>query len=69
LLRQAEEHFEVFLTADQNLEYQKGLAGYGLAVVVLASRTTRLADLEPLIPRLLALLPEAKAGKVLRIAP
>ena len=62
LLRQAEKHFEVFLTADQNLECQQDLAGDRLAVVVLESRTTRLADLEPLIPALLASLPEAKAG-------
>jgi len=44
LLRKAESEFDVFLTADQNLEYQQNLTGYGLAVVVLASRSTRISN-------------------------
>lgn len=68
LLRLAEEEFDVFLTADQNLEYQQNLAGYTLAIAVLVSRTTRLADLEPLVPKLLEVLPELRSGEVCRLA-
>jgi len=68
LLRKAESEFEVFLTADQNLEYQQNLTGYDLAVVVLVSRTTRLADLELLVPKILESLSEVEAGNVHRIA-
>lgn len=68
LLRLAEMEFDVFVTADQNLEYQQNLAGYEIAVVVLAAPTTRLSDLEALIPEVLSLLPTVEPGKVKRIA-
>ena len=39
LLRRAQaEGFDVFLTADQNLEYQQNLSGSGLGVVVMLRR-------------------------------
>jgi hypothetical protein len=37
LLRLAEEEFDAFLTADQNVEYQQNLGSYRLDVVVLAA--------------------------------
>ena len=68
LLKLAEEAFEVFVTADQNLEYQQNLEGYELRIVVLAARSTRVADLEPLIPALLETLAEVTPGEIRRIA-
>ena len=68
LLRLAEDHFDVFITADQNLEYQQNLAGYRLGVVLLAARTTRMPDLTPLIPELLEILDQMTEGEVRRIA-
>lgn len=37
LLRRAEELFDVFITADQNLRYQQQLTGRKLAILVLPS--------------------------------
>lgn len=56
LLALAAERFDVFITADQNLQYQQNLNTLPLAVVVLMLHDTRLATIEPLIPQLLAVL-------------
>ncbi|MDN5941421.1 MAG: DUF5615 family PIN-like protein [Nitrospira sp.] len=59
LLRRAEERFDVFITADQNLRYQQNLSGRTLAILVLPSNQvplvvrlvpaveTRLATIQP----------------------
>ncbi len=68
LLELASSEFDVFLTADQNLQYQQNLEGYDLGVLVLAAPTNRLSDLTPLVPRILRALPELKPGTVVQIA-
>jgi hypothetical protein len=62
-----EERFEVFITADQNLEFQQNVAASGIAVVVLAARTNRLKDLQPLAPRLLEALSSIRPGQLARV--
>ena len=56
LLARARGHFDVFLTADQNLRYQQNLSALPVAVVVLVARSNRIQQLRPLIPQLLACL-------------
>lgn len=68
LLRLAEGEFDAFLTADQNVEYQQNLGAYNLAVIVLAAPTTRLQDLEALIPAVLNALEVTKSGEVVRVS-
>jgi hypothetical protein len=68
LLRRAvAKRFEVFITADQNLEYQQNLAASGLGVVVMAARTNRLPDLLPLVPAVLEALTSVRPGEVIRV--
>jgi predicted nuclease of predicted toxin-antitoxin system len=67
LLRRAAEHFDVLVTADQNVQFQQNLNALPLSVVVLAARTNRLEDLRPLIPELLARLASLQARTFLRI--
>lgn len=55
LLALASGSFDVFVTGDQNLQYQQNLNKLPIAVVVLATRNN-LDSLRPLVPRLLALL-------------
>jgi len=50
LLRRAAGSFDVFLTADQNLEYQQNLRTLPLAVVVLVAPSNRIEQLRPLLP-------------------
>ena len=64
LLSLAEKHFDVFVTVDRNLSFQQNLVSFTIAVVVLRARTNRLADLRPLVPNLLAVLPSVKLGAV-----
>ena len=56
LLALAATRFDVFLTADRNLEYQQNLSTLPIAVIVLFVRRTRVQAIEPSIPELLKLL-------------
>ena len=68
LLRRAEgAGFDIFLTGDQNLEYQQNLAGHRIGVVVLRARTNKLEDLLPLVPAALEAIVRARAGEVLSV--
>lgn len=69
LLRLASTSFDVFVTVDQNLQYQQNLQHTDIAVVLLQSRTNRFEDLLPMVPRLLdALGAEPQPGEVVRIS-
>ncbi|MEX2163305.1 MAG: DUF5615 family PIN-like protein [Sulfuricaulis sp.] len=67
LIRRAADHFDVFLTADQNLQFQQNLRNLPLTVVVLVARTNRLEKLRPLMPQLLARLSNLQANTLVRI--
>ncbi|MEI9931757.1 MAG: DUF5615 family PIN-like protein [Rhizomicrobium sp.] len=67
LLALASEQFDVFLTVDRNLSFQQNLTGR-LAVIVLRAKSNRLADLRPLVPRLLDVLSSAKRGTATLVA-
>jgi len=45
LLRRAESDYDLFVTTDQNLQFQQHLTNYALGVIVLAAQSNRLADL------------------------
>lgn len=56
LLALAAARYDVFVTADRNLEYQQNIATLPIAVVVLFVRRTRVQAIVPVIPELLTLL-------------
>ena len=62
LLTLAAKSFDVFVTVDHNLSFQQNLPSFTVAVVVLRAKTNRLADLRPLVPRLLAAIDTAQTG-------
>jgi predicted nuclease of predicted toxin-antitoxin system len=69
LLQQAEvAGFEIFLTSDQNLEFQQNLKKSRLLVVILSAVSNAIEDLLPLIPEALAAMGEAKPGQAIRIS-
>ena len=54
LLRRAEGHFVVLITADRNLRYQQNLSGHKLAILVLPSNQVPLVTrLVPVVETLL----------------
>ena len=60
--------FQILVTVDRRMEYQQNIPKSGLALVVLQARSTRLPDLLPLIPALLAALVEARVGEITHVA-
>jgi hypothetical protein len=63
LLPRVAAEFDVFITVDRNLPYQQNLAILDLAVLVLGSRSNRLADLQLLVPQILESIPVATKGE------
>ena len=59
--------FEVFLTLDRGLEFQQALKSRKFAVVLLRSRSSRLAELGPLVPQVLALFATIRPGELVRV--
>jgi hypothetical protein len=63
LLRLAvDSKFDVFLTVDRKLQHQQHLPAFDIAVLVLVAAGNKLADLRPLMPEVLAILPTAPRG-------
>ena len=67
LLRLAAERFDVLLTVDRNLEYQQNFLGAAVAVIVMHAPSNDIAALEPLMNRVLEIIPTAPRGKVTNI--
>ena len=67
LLALAEKEFDLFVTVDRNLSSQQHLPKFKIAVLVLAARSNRFTDLQPLVPRMLAAFPNLKTGQAATI--
>jgi predicted nuclease of predicted toxin-antitoxin system len=67
LLALASSEFDVFITVDRNLSFQQNIALHPLAVLVLSAKTSRLADLRPLVPSLLTAISVAKPGRAVLV--
>lgn len=63
LLTLAAAEFDVFITVDRNLSFQQNIPQFDIAVIVLQVPSNRLADLKPLVPRILAILSQATKGQ------
>lgn len=59
--------FEVLLTVDKNLHPQQNLTGRTVRLVVAEADTNRVADIAPLLPQVMALLPTLAPGQVVRV--
>ena len=67
LLKLAASRFDVFVTVDQNLEYQQNLEESGISVVVLETESNRLDVLRPLVADVEKTLTTLKPGEIMRI--
>lgn len=67
LMKVARGHFDVFVTADQNLQYQQNLAYADVGVVVLVAINNRIESLAPLMPQVNQSLQSIAAGQVVEI--
>lgn len=64
LARMEQERIDVFIPGDLNLQFQQHLPAASVAVVVLAARSTRLAETMPLMAEVLGQLPTLRPGTV-----
>jgi hypothetical protein len=67
LLAQASASFDVFVTVDQNVQFQQNLESLPLPVVVLAAPDNRLETLTPYATTLLRVLEQPLARELVRI--
>ena len=68
LLARAQTDFDVLITMDSSMVSQQNLSKVKIAIVALHARSNRLADTSPLMPKVLALLPTLKPGKVVKVS-
>jgi hypothetical protein len=68
LLREAAAQFDVSFSTDSGIEPQKNIATIDIAVVILEPKRNKLAELIPLVPKLLEILPGVLPGTVTRVA-
>ncbi len=68
LLALAAAKFDVFITVDRNLSFQQNLPQFDIAVIVLQAKLNRLADLKPLVPKILAMLATTVKGQSLTVS-
>ena len=59
--------FSVFLTGDQNLEFQQNISRRRLGVVVLCAVSNALEDLLPLVPAALNAIATVRSGQLVRV--
>ena len=67
LLAAASGKFDVLVTTDQRLSYQRNVSTFAIAVVVLVVRRNKLEFLLPLASELRKVLQEVKLGEVHRV--
>lgn len=52
LLQQAQSQFDVFLTVDQNVQFQQNLRQYDIAVIVVVVYRNNLSSIIPFLPQI-----------------
>jgi len=67
LLSLAEREFDVFITVDRSLASQQNLPKFSIAILILHGASNRLADLKPLVPTVLSVLPSLEKGKAVAV--
>ena len=61
--------FDVFLTTDQNIEFQQNLSALPIAIVVIVAKSNRMKDIEPLVPEILKALNHLPPKTLRKIGP
>lgn len=61
--------FDAVITVDKNLQFQQRVDRLPLCVIVLHGRSSRLADLTELVPKLLTVLERLAPGTIITVEP
>jgi predicted nuclease of predicted toxin-antitoxin system len=68
LLTLAEGRWDVLLTTDRKIEYQQGMIGRKIGILVLRAKTNRLRDLPSILPICAQALLSIRHGRVVEVA-
>lgn len=68
LLKAIEDEFDIFLTVDQNLQYQQNLTNTKIAIIVLNVISNRYEDIVPIIPSCISAINRIKQGELVTIS-
>jgi hypothetical protein len=68
LLARIAGNFDVFITADKNIPHQQNTSKFPFAIIVLRAISTKIKELKPLVPQILATLEKAQRGEVFVIS-
>ena len=68
LLKLMTQNFDVFITADQNLQYQINIRNAAIPVVVLKAKTNRYDDLKRLVPMVMTKLKLPNLSGIIHIS-
>jgi hypothetical protein len=60
--------FDILVTMDRSLQYQKNLTGRQFAIVVLRAKTNRIVDIRALVPALRLQLPTCMASNCYEVS-
>ena len=63
LLAVAEHQFDVLLTMDKQIPDQNLLSRFSIGLLIIRARSNRLADLLPLVPSIIRMIPLVKQGQ------
>ena len=64
LLRAVCHDYDVFLTLDQNLQYQQNLADFPIGIIVVCARSNRYDDILPFVPEIVSALDRVVPGNL-----
>jgi len=67
LLSLADPNFDVLITLDQGLQFQQNLRGRKISILVIRSKSNRLADILPQIPACLIALRAINPGELVQV--
>ena len=63
----AGEGFDAMITVDRGIEHQQNLDALPIPVIIMLAARNRLADLQPMVPRVVAVLSEDMQTQIYRI--
>jgi predicted nuclease of predicted toxin-antitoxin system len=61
--------FDVFLTIDRGIAHQQNLVGRRISVVLIVSKSNRLADIQRHVPGILQILGSLQPGQYIKVGP
>jgi hypothetical protein len=68
LLARIAGNYDAFVTVDKNLQSQQNTSAFSFGVVVLRAPSNQLADLRPLVPKILAALAALQLSQVVTVS-